>query len=114
MWSIAYAEPVAGATEAAVSPAANLISSLLPIIVLIVVFYFFLIRPQKKKEKENRDMLQNLKVGDEICTIGGIVGKISKIKDEKIVVETGSKTEPTSIMMERWAVRNVIKRVSAD
>lgn len=115
----AFAEPVAnGAADAAaaaeVSPAMALIAQFAPLVILVVVFYFFLIRPQRKKDKANKEMLENLKVGDEICTIGGIVGKVSRIKDEKIYVSTGLKNEEVTILMERWAVRNVIKPISAD
>ncbi|MBQ4515899.1 MAG: preprotein translocase subunit YajC [Clostridia bacterium] len=91
-----------------------MIMGFLPMILLVVVFYFMLIRPQRKRDKENKNMLANLKVGDNIITIGGIVGTISKVKDEKIVIETGTKTEKQLMTMERWAVREVIKPLSAD
>ncbi len=115
MWKV-FAEPAAeGAAEAgAAGGVAGMIASFLPMILLIAVFYFILIRPQQKKDKENKKMLANLKVGDKITTIGGIVGTIAKIKDEKIVIETGTNTEKQVIMMERWAVRSVEKPVSAD
>ena len=51
--------------------------------------YFFMIRPQKKQEKETNAMRNNLQVGDEITTIGGIIGKIISIKEETCVIETG-------------------------
>ena len=57
-------------------------------VALIVVFYFFGIRPQKKQEKAQNDMRNGLKVGDEVTTIGGIIGKIVSIKDETCVIET--------------------------
>ena len=56
---------------------------------LILVFYFFMIRPQKKQENEVRNMRDNLVVGDEITTIGGIIGKIVSIKEETCMIETG-------------------------
>ena len=56
--------------------------------VLFIVFYFFGIRPQKKQEKETAQMRNNLQVGDEITTIGGIIGKVISIKDETCVIET--------------------------
>ncbi len=109
-----FAEPAAeGQTPQQAGPM-ELLVSLLPMIVLIVVFYFILIRPQRKRDKENKNMLANLKVGDNIITIGGIVGTITKIKDEKIVIETGTRTEKQPMTMERWAVREVVKPVSAD
>ena len=59
------------------------------IVVLFAVFYFVGIRPQKKQEKETNQMRNNLQVGDEITTIGGIIGKIISIKEETCVIETG-------------------------
>ena len=53
-----------------------------------VLFYFFAIRPQKKQEKETANMRNNLQVGDEITTIGGIIGKVVSIKEETCVIET--------------------------
>ena len=101
------------ASQQAAGPLGMIAPLIMPIL-LIVIFYFLLIRPQRKRDKENKNMLANLKVGDNIITIGGIVGTIAKIKDEKIVVEIGTKTEKTLMTMERWAVREVIKPVSAD
>ena len=76
-----------------------------PMILIFVVFYFLLIRPQRKKDKEAKAMLDNLKVGDRICTIGGIYGTIVKIKDDVLTVEVGE--QKTQMMFARWAVRNV-------
>ena len=75
------------------------------IVVFIAVFYFFGIRPQKKQEKEAADMRNNLMVGDEITTIGGIIGKIVSIKEETVMIETGH--DRTKIRILRSAVRNV-------
>lgn len=65
--------------------------SFLPIILIFVIFYFLLIRPQQKRAKEHRNLLANLKEGDEILTSGGIYGKITGIKDDKITVEISDK-----------------------
>lgn len=73
--------------------------------VMLIVFYFFLYRPQKKQEKESNDMRNNLQVGDEITTIGGIIGKIVSIKEETVLIETSG--ERTKIRILRTAVRNV-------
>ena len=81
------------------------LSSLIMIGGLLVVFYFFMIRPQKKQEKETNNMRNNLVVGDEITTIGGIIGKIVSIKDETIVIETSR--DGTKIRLLKSAVRNV-------
>lgn len=78
---------------------------LLPMILIFVVFYFMLIRPQRKKDKEAKQMLDNLKVGDRICTIGGIYGTITRIKDDVLTVEVGE--AKTQMVFARWAVKNI-------
>ena len=79
--------------------------SIVMLVLLLVLFYFMLIRPQRKKDKEAKKMLENLKVGDRICTIGGIYGTIVRIKDEVLTIEVGE--QKTQMMIARWAVRNV-------
>ena len=66
------------------------ILSFAPIVVVLIVFYFLLIRPQQKKDKEDRAMRENLEIGDEIVTIGGIVVLVVSIKADTVVIETGS------------------------
>ena len=78
---------------------------ILMIFVLFVAMYFLMIRPQKKQEKQVSDMRNNLQVGDEITTIGGIIGKIVSIKDETVLIETGR--DKTRIRILKNAVRNV-------
>ncbi len=93
------------------APAAGMdFSMLLFPILMIVVFYFFLIRPQKKKEKELKKMLAALKVGDEVATIGGIHGKIVRIKDDLFVLESGIGTNKSYITVDRGAVSRFTKR----
>jgi len=99
------------ATGAPEAGAAGLIASFLPLILMIVVFYFVIIRPQRKREKENREMLANLAVGDNITTIGGICGKIVAIREDVITVEVG--VDKVKLVFERWAVRSVDK-ITAD
>lgn len=59
------------------------------LVVMLVAMYFLMIRPQKKQEKAINEMRNNLQVGDEITTIGGIIGKIVSIKEETLMIETG-------------------------
>ena len=64
------------------------IGQFIPLILIFVIFYFFLIRPQQKKVKEHKIMVENLKRGDKVITVGGIVGRIDRIVDgEKVEVE---------------------------
>lgn len=97
-----------GAVEGAVeggSMIAALITSLLPMVLIFVVFYFFLIRPQRKKDKQVKQMLDNLKKDDRICTIGGIYGTIVNIKDDTIELAVGKNN--LSMVVARWAIRSV-------
>ena len=73
--------------------------------VMLVFFYFFMIRPQKKREKEEADMRNALAVGDEVTTIGGIIGKVVSIKGETFVLETTR--DKTKIRFLKGAVRSV-------
>ena len=106
LFTTAYA---AGAT-AQPAGAGGLLASLFPFIIMIAVFYFLLIRPQKKKEKELKNMLAALKVGDEVATIGGIHGKIVRIKDDLFVLESGIGQNKSQITVDRSAVSRFIKR----
>ncbi len=74
----------------------------LPIIVVVIVFYFVLIRPQQKKDKEDKAMRDNLDIGDEIITAGGIIGLVVSIKDDTLVIETGS--DRSKLRIAKWAV----------
>ena len=78
---------------------------LIMIAIMFVAMYFLTIRPQKKAEKEANDMRNSLQVGDEITTIGGIIGRIVSIKEETCVIETSR--DGTKIRILKSAVRNV-------
>ena len=75
------------------------------IAVVFVVFYFFGIRPQRKQERAAAEMRNSLSVGDEITTIGGIIGKVVSIKEETMVIETTR--DHTRIRLLKSAVRSV-------
>lgn len=84
------------------------ITSFAPILifgVMILFMYLFMLRPQKKQERETKAMRDGLTIGDEITTIGGIIGKIVAIKDETVLIETGR--DKVRIRILRNAVRNV-------
>ena len=77
------------------------------LVVMIAIFYFMLIRPQKKKEKETKAMLAALKPGDSVVTIGGIIGKVLKIKDDKVCIEIGDRQSKHPMTIKREAVASV-------
>lgn len=79
---------------------------LLPI-AFLAIFYFLAIRPQRKKEKEIKQMRESLRVGDEIVTIGGLYGKIIKVKDDYVTLEVGP--SKTKMDFAKWAIGSVVK-----
>lgn len=82
----------------------GIISMAFPFILMIAVFYFLLIRPQKKKEKQTQQMRNNIQVGDEIITAGGIVGIVVSIREDALVLETAG--DRSKIRIKRWAVQS--------
>ncbi len=74
------------------------------LVVMVAVLYFFMIRPQRKKQKEEKQMRENLQVGDEIITIGGIYGRVISLKEDTIVIE--SKSDHSKITVARWALQS--------
>ena len=78
------------------------------LVLMIAIFYFMLIRPQKKKEKQMKAMLDALKVGDSVTTIGGIIGKVLKIKDDKVCIEIGDRTQKHPMTLKREAIASVV------
>ncbi len=94
--------------------ATSMITMFLPIALIIALLYFMMIRPQRKREKETRDMLGAMKVGDKVVTIGGICGKVIKIKDEFVFIESGNigtENEKSVIKMERDAIKTVEQKI---
>lgn len=77
-------------------------------IILLVVFYFLLIAPQRKKEKKIKEMRASLKEGNEIITIGGIMGKIVTVKEDTVVVEVGA--DKVKLKFAKWAVGSVVSK----
>ena len=77
-------------------------TTIIMIVVMIGVMYFLMIRPENKRKKEAEQMRNELKVGDEIITIGGICGKVVHIKDDKFVIETGA--DQVRMEFAKWAL----------
>lgn len=83
------------------------IMGFLPLILMFVVLYFIMIRPQMKRQKEVKNMLEALAVGDEVVTVGGLMGKVTSIKDQYLSVELLPGTE---VKMQRSAVTAVLPK----
>ena len=82
---------------------ANTLMSIGMIAVLLIVMYFVMIRPQRKKQKAEEKMRSSIQIGDDIVTIGGIVGKVVTIKEDSLIVETGADRSKIRIM--KWAIQ---------
>ena len=73
------------------------------IAVMLGVMYFIMIRPQRKKQKEEKLMRENLQVGDEVLTIGGIYGRVISLKEDSMIIE--SKSDHSKLTIARWALQ---------
>ena len=108
IFGTAFAEEVVAATEGGeqvATTAGSSISFIIMMVAMIAIFYFLMIRPQRKKDKAVKEMLNNLKVGDRICTIGGIYGTVAALKEDTVTLTVGS--NQNTVVFARWAVRSV-------
>ena len=76
--------------------------TILMLIVMVAIMYFLMIRPENKKKKAAEEMRSSLKVGDEITTIGGIVGTVCAVKEKTVVLETGA--DRVRVEFTKWAI----------
>ena len=95
---------VASGSAGSASTSASLMGTLLPLALIFVVFYFFMIRPQSKKQKETEKMLNALKKGDKVITIGGIHGVVSSVKEKTVIVKVD---DDCKIEFNRTAISSV-------
>ena len=72
------------------------------LVVMLAIFYFLLIRPENKKKKELAKMRSELTIGDEVTTIGGIIGTVCAVKEESIVIETSA--DRVRVEFAKWAI----------
>ena len=89
-------------TTAEVPAGGGLMSMLITLVPMFLIFYFMLIRPENKRKKEAEQMRASVRKGDKITTIGGIVGVVVDVKEEKIVIETGA--DQVRIEFAKWAI----------
>ena len=78
--------------------------TIIMLVLLGLVMYFLLIRPQRKRQKEEQKMRNDLRVGDEITTIGGIVGRVLNVKDDVFIIETGA--DRNKMTLKKWALQS--------
>jgi preprotein translocase subunit YajC len=104
MSNIYFMLTAAATADATGNATAQLVSSVGMLVVVMVIFYFMLIRPQNKKEKEQKKMRDSIQIGDEVTTIGGIVGIVVRKNDDTqtVVIETGG--DRSKIRVKTWAI----------
>ena len=100
--AFAQAAPAAGGSDMLSS-----LSGMLPLVLMFVVLYFVMIRPQMKRQKEARAMLEALAKGDEVATVGGLLGKITKLGDQYMSLEIANGIE---VQVQRSAVVQVLPK----
>lgn len=86
----------------------NVLAAIVPFIVMVAVFYIIVLLPEKKRKKKYNAMLQELKLNDEIVTIGGLVGKIIKIQDDCIILESGP--DRTRMKFKKSSISSVTRK----
>ena len=104
--SFFISDAMADAGAAATQSPDPLASLILPI-GLVVLFYFFLIRPQSKRQKEHKQLVNDLQKGEEVITSGGILGKITGIKDDFVILEIAKET---SLKIQKSAVQTIMPK----
>lgn len=94
------ADPAAGLSWS------SILSLIIPFVLVILIFYFLIIRPEKKRNKEMQEMLNNIQVADEVITTGGIIGRVLSVKEDTVLIETGSDRTKIRIMKTAIAKNN--------
>lgn len=96
----------------AAAPAAGNGSMIIMLVLMFAVFYFLIIRPENKKKKKAEEMRSSLSIGDEITTIGGIMGKVVQVTEDTITFETGE--DRVRIQTKKWAISTTAKMEAAE
>lgn len=105
---IGMASPVLAQEGGKPAPGGFGFGSFLPMmLVMFLIIYFLMIRPEQKKQKEKRTMLQNVKKGDKVLTVGGIYGTVSNVKDDTIMLRIG---DNTTVKFSKSAISSVITK----
>ena len=99
--SNAYAE------GAAAAPQGGGFMEFLPLIALLAVFYFLILRPQQKRAKEHKALVEALQKGDEVVTIGGMLGKVTKVAEDNVAVEIA---DNVVVQVQKAAIQNVLPK----
>ncbi|MDO8926050.1 MAG: preprotein translocase subunit YajC [Sideroxyarcus sp.] len=99
--SNAYAE------GAAAAPQGGGFLEFLPLVALLAVFYFLILRPQQKRAKEHKALMEALQKGDEVVTVGGVLGKVTKVGEENVAIEVA---DNVVMQVQKMAIQNVLPK----
>lgn len=102
------------ADAAETSTTTSMLSLIIPIVAMVLVFYFLIIRPEKKRNKEMQDMLSNIQVADEVITNGGIIGRVVSVKEDTVLIETGSDRNKIRVLKSAIAKNNTVHETPAE
>lgn len=105
---------ISNAADPNASTAAGLgstLAMLIPLALIVVFFYFFIIRPEKKRNKEMQNMLNNIQVADEVITNGGIIGRVLSVKEDTVLIETGSDRTKIRVLKTSIAKNNTVHEI---
>lgn len=103
---------IASATaQTAAAPQPSVWGSLIPLILIVVIFWFLLIRPQMKRNKEHRELIAGLSVGDEVVSAGGLLGKITEVGDSFVSVQL---SDGVTVKLQRHSVAQVVPKGTID
>lgn len=105
----ASAEEADGAAQTQAGSGMQMLLSLTPFAIALLLLYMIMIRPQKKREQEAQKMRENVRIGDEICTAGGLVGIVIRVAEDTVVIETGG--ERSKIRVKKWAIHENITQM---
>ncbi len=93
---------------------AGILTLIIPLALMILIFYFLIIRPEKKRSKEAQDMLNSIQVADEVITNGGIIGRVLSVKEDTVLIETGSDRTKIRVVKSAIAKNNTVHEAPAE
>ncbi len=88
--------------------AGSLLTLVVPLVLMVAIFYFLIIRPEKKRTKEMQNMLDSIQVADEVVTNGGIIGRVLSVKEDTVLIETGSDRTKIRVLKTAIAKNNTV------
>ena len=102
----------AGAVEGAAG--ASLLTLIIPVLLMVAIFYFLIVRPEKKRNKEMQNMLNSIQVADEVITNGGIIGRVLSVKEDTVLIETGSDRTKIRVLKTAIAQNKTVHEAPAE